>query len=112
MNYLKILASAAMALMLANSATGAWAQTAQPIIGSTAGAIQSDDAIDQELAEQISHAWLAGKDVSGAVAFQVKGENALTQGNPQQARRYFEAAQHELKALRPSPVGAPYSSGY
>jgi len=78
-----------MGLMLANSATGAWAQTAQPIIGSTAGAIQSDDAIDQELAEQISHAWLAGKDVSGAVAFQVKGENALTQGNPQQLEALF-----------------------
>jgi hypothetical protein len=65
--------------------------------------------MDQDLAQQISQAWSEGKDASDAVSFQVKGEIAQSQGNPQQARRYFEAAEHELTALRPSPAGVPSS---
>jgi len=42
--------------------------------------------MDQALAQQISQAWSEGKDVSDAVAFQVKGEIADTQGNLQQAQ--------------------------
>ena len=45
-------------------------------------------------------------------AFQVKGEIALSQGNPQQARRDFEAAEHELTVLQPGPAGATSSSDY
>ncbi len=112
MNYLTLFAAGGMALMLASSATSARGQTASSGVGSTVSATQSADAMDQDLAQQISQAWSEGKDVSGAVAFQVKGEIAHSQGNPQQARRYFEAAEHELTVLRPSPVGAPSSSGY
>jgi hypothetical protein len=111
-NWLKIFAAIGMVLMLACSATTARSQTAPAVAGSTISATQSDDAMDQDLAEEISQAWSEGKDASGAVDFQVKGEIALSQGNPQQARRYFRAAEHELTVLRPSPAGAPSGSGY
>ncbi len=57
--------------------------------------------MDQDLAQKISQAWSEGKDASGAVAFQENGEIALSEGNQQQARHYFEAAEHELASLRP-----------
>jgi hypothetical protein len=100
-----------MALMLACSATAARGQMAPSVVESTVSATQND-AMDQDLAQQISQASSEGKDVSNAVAFQLKGEIAHSQGNPQQAKRYFEAAEHEMTVLRPSPVGAPSSSGY
>ena len=111
-NCSKTFAAGAMALMLACSATATRGQTAPSVVESTVSATQSDDAMDQDLAQQISQASSEGKDVSNAVAFQLKGEIAHSQGNPQQAKRYFEAAEHELTVLRPSPAGAPSSSGY
>jgi hypothetical protein len=84
-NCLKAFAAGAMMLMFACSATVAWSQTAPSAVGSTISASQSTDAMDQDLAQKISQAWSEGKDVSGAVTFQVKGEIALIQGNPQQA---------------------------
>ena len=112
MNCSKAFAAGATALMLACSATAAGGQTAPSVVESTVSATQSDDAMDQDLAQQISQASSEGKDVSNAVAFQLKGEIAHSQGNPLQAKRYFEAAEHELTVLRPSPAGAPSSSGY
>ena len=109
MNYLKAFAAGGIALMLASSATAASGQTAPSGVGSMASITQSDDAMDQDLARQISQASSEGKDVSSAVEFQLKGEIAHSQGNPQQARRYFEAAERELTVLRPSPAGAPSS---
>jgi hypothetical protein len=100
---LKAFVAGSVALMLAISATTARAQT----VSSTTSVTESDDAVDERLAYQISQAWIGGKDVSDAVEFQVKGENALSQGDPQQARHYFEAAEHELTVLKASPVGAP-----
>jgi hypothetical protein len=66
--------------------------------------------MDQNLAEQISRAWIAGKDVTGAVSLQIKGENAVIQGNPQDARQYFEDAEHELTTLQSTPVHSPSAS--
>ena len=88
--------------MLASSATAA----------STFSATNSTDAMDLDLAQQISQASSEGKDASGAVGFQVKGEIPLSHGNPQQARRYFEAAEHELTVLQPGRRGATSSSDY
>ena len=74
MNCSKTFAAGAMALMLACSATAARGQTAPSVVESTVSATQSDDAMDQDLAQQISLAASEGKDVSNAVAFQLKGE--------------------------------------
>jgi hypothetical protein len=113
MNYLKTFAAGSMALMLAISATAARGQTAPSSgVGSTVSATQIADAMDQEVAQKISQAWSEGKDANAAVAFQENGEIALSEGNPQQARRCFEAAEHELTGLQLSPVGAPSSSAY
>jgi len=38
---------------------------------------------------------------AAAAAFQENGEIALSEGNQQQARRYFEAAERELARLHP-----------
>ena len=111
-NYLRTFAADGMALMLAISATAARGQTVPSGGGSTFSATNSADAMDLDLAQQISQASSEGKDASGAVAFQVKGEIALSQGNPQQARRCFEAAEHELTVLQPGPAGATSSSDY
>jgi hypothetical protein len=103
MNQLKVFAAGSIALMLVSSAAAARAQTATSMIGAT----ESDNAIDERLAYQISQAEIGGKDVSDAVEFQLKGEIALSQGNALQARHYFEAAEHQLTVLRPSAAGAP-----
>lgn len=84
--------------MLVSSATAARAQTAP----STMSVTESDNAIDERLAHEISQAWSGGMDVSDAVEFQVTGENALSQGDPQKARYYFEAAEHGLMVLNPA----------
>ncbi len=113
MNYLKTFAAGGMALVLAIFSTAARGQTApSSAVGSTVSATQIANAMDQDLAQKISQAWSEGKDANGAVAFQENGEMALSAGNPQQARQYFEAAEHELTGLQPSPVGAPSSSAY
>ena len=85
MNQLKAFVAGCIALMLVSSATAARAQTATSMIGVT----ESDNAIDERLAYQISQAWIGGKDVSAAVKFQVKGENALSQGDPQTGQALF-----------------------
>jgi hypothetical protein len=103
MNQLKAFVAGGIALLLVGSAAAAPAQTAPSMIGVS----ENDNAIDERLALQISQAWIGGKDVSDAVQFQVMGENALSQGDPQRARHYFEAAEHELTVLQPSPAGAP-----
>ena len=105
-NQLKAFVAGSIALMLVSSATAARAQTATSMIGAT----ESDNAINERLAYQISQAWIGGKDASDAVEFQVRGETALSQGDPQQARHYFEAAEYELTVLQPSPAGAPSGS--
>ena len=96
--------------MLVSPVTTARSQTAHSPPGSTVSVSEIDNAMDQNLAEQISRAWIEGKDVSGAVALPVRGENAVIQGNPQRARQYFEAAEHELTVLQSSPVRSPSAS--
>ena len=109
MNHLREFAAGTVALMLGSLATAVRAQTAPSPLNSVV-LIEADDAMDLQLAKQISEAWTQGKDVTAAVAFQVKGENALSQGDPLEASRYFEAAEHELTVLRPIPLGAPSAS--
>jgi hypothetical protein len=112
----KKMAGSSLALMLAIAfaipATASWGQMAPRESGSVISASQSVDVLDQEVAQKISQAWSEGKDASGAVAFQENGEIALSEGNQDQARRNFEAAEHELAHLKPNPVQAPSASVY
>ena len=101
MKSLKMLAGTGLAAMLAVSTTSVWAQTTPQNATLTVSSTQSVDTMDQDIAQKISQAWSEGKDASGAVAFQENGEIALSEGNQQQARHYFEAAEHELARLRP-----------
>ncbi len=101
MKSLKIFAGTSLAAMLAISTTAVWAQATPQNASLTVNSTQNVDAMDQDLAQKISQAWSEGKDASGAVAFQENGEIALSEGNQQQARHYFEAAEHELASLRP-----------
>jgi hypothetical protein len=107
MDHLKQFRKGALALIfatcLATPATAVWGQTSQFGINR----VESADTMDMDLSHQISQAWSEGKDASGAVAFQENGEIAMNSGNSQQARSYFEAAEHELGRLHPSPVSAP-----
>jgi hypothetical protein len=108
------LAGTTLALMLAASPliaiSPAWGQMMGQNTGSVVSASQSADAMDQQLAYNISRAWSENEDASGAVAFQENGEIALSQGDQQQARHYFEAAEKELAQLKRSPIGATSSS--
>jgi len=101
MKSLKLLAGTSLAAMLAISTTAVWAQTMPQNASLTVSSTRNVDAMDQDLAQKISQAWSEGKDASGAVAFQENGEIALSEGNQQQARHYFEAAERELASLRP-----------
>ena len=74
---------------------------------SVASASDSVDDLDEQLAYQISQAWSENKDASGVVTFQVNGEIALSQGDREQARRDFEAAEQELAHLKPVLVRRP-----
>ncbi len=100
MNCFKTLTGGCLAAILA-IAPAAWAQSMPQGNTSEVSATESTNTMDQELAQKISQAWSEGKDASGAAAFQENGEIALSEGNPQQARRYFEAAEHELARLHP-----------
>jgi len=106
MNKLTAFAAGSVGLMLASSATVTRGQTAPSLARSAVSASADDHTMDQNLAQQISQAWIRGKDVTDAVTFQVEGENALIRGDPQQARHYFEAAEHKLAVVRPSLAGA------
>jgi hypothetical protein len=106
MKCLKMLAGSSLAVMIAISATGVWAQTAPQNASLTVSSTQSVDTMDQDVAQKISQAWSEGKDASGAVAFQENGEIALSEGNQQRARHYFAAAERELAGLRPVQPGA------
>ncbi len=100
MNCFKTLAGGCLAAIL-TIAPAAWAQSGPQGKTSVVSATGNADTMDQELAQKISQAWSEGKDASGAAAFQENGEIALSEGNPQQARRYFEAAERELARLQP-----------
>jgi hypothetical protein len=89
-------------LMLVNSATVTLAQTASSPQEPTLSVTESDNAMDLNLAWEISWAWIRGQDFNAALTFQIKGE-ALIQRDPQRARHYFEAAEHEVTVLRPNP---------
>jgi hypothetical protein len=99
-NCFKTLTGGCLAAIL-TIAPAAWAQSMPQGNTSVVSASESTNTMDQELAQKISQAWSEGKDASGAAAFQENGEIALSEGNPQQARRYFEAAEHELARLHP-----------
>jgi len=114
-NCLKKIAGCSLALMFAASfaipATPAWSQMMAPQSRVSAmSASDSAGALDQDVAQKISEAWSEGKDASGAVAFQENGEIALSEGNTNQARSDFEAAEHELAGLKVTPVGVPSDS--
>ncbi|HEY2105278.1 MAG TPA: hypothetical protein VGH29_05810 [Candidatus Binataceae bacterium] len=114
MNRAKRLAGTTLALMLAASpvigVTAAWGQMMRPDTGSAVGASENVDAMDQKVAYDINQAWSRDEDASGAVAFQENGEIALSDGNREQARHYFEAAETELARLKPHPVSVMSSS--
>jgi hypothetical protein len=95
--------SGSLVLLLMSSATATLAQTASSLEDPTISITESDNAMDLSLARKISQAWIRNQDVSAALNFQIKGETALIQGDPQQARHYFDAAEHELTVLRPNP---------
>ena len=111
MNCLKTLASGCLAAIL-TIAPAAWAQSMPQGKTSVVSATESADTMDQELAQKISQAWSEGKDASGAAAFQENGEIALSEGNQQQARRYFEAADRELARLHPVAVSSRTDAVY
>ncbi len=114
MNRVKKLAGTTLALMLAASpiiaASAAWGQKMPQNTGSAVNASDRVDAMDQKLSYDISRAWSENEDASGAVAFQENGEVALSEGDQQRARGYFEAAEKELAHLKPSPTAASSSA--
>jgi hypothetical protein len=116
MNLVKKFAGTAVALMLIAaptfSATAAWGQTMQRNAGSMVNTTESASDMDMSLAHRISQAWAENKDASGAVAFQENGEIALSDGNEQLARHYFEAAEENLAQLKPLSVPAPVTAEY
>lgn len=64
--------------------------------------------LQMDVTHKITRAWSESKDASGAAAFKENGDIALNDGHPEQARRYFEAAEEELAHL--SPVVPPAST--
>jgi hypothetical protein len=100
MHCLKTLAGGCLAAIL-TIAPAVWGQSMPqgktPVVSTS----ESAGTMDQELAQKISQAWSEGKDASGAAAFQENGEIALSEGNEQEARRYFESAEQELARLHP-----------
>jgi hypothetical protein len=111
-NYRKIFGASTLALMVAISTTAAWGQMAPQSTGSVTSASGKANALQQDVARKINDAWGEHKDASGAAAFQENGEIAMSEGDSQKAERYFEAAEHELSALKPSMVAGPLSSNY
>jgi len=111
-NCLKKLAGSGLVLVLAVSTATAWGQTMPQSTASTGSATGNVDSMDQDVALKISQAWSEGKDASGAAAFQENGEIALSEGNQQQARRYFEAAERELARLHPIQTSRGTSAIY
>lgn len=113
-NRVKKFAGTTLALMLAASpmagAKAVWAQMTPQNNGSVVNASENVSSMDQQLADQIRQAWSKDEDASGAVAFQENGEIALSQGDEQQARQYFEAAERELAHLKPRPISSVSSS--
>jgi hypothetical protein len=108
MNLVKKFAGTAVALMLVAAPTfsaTAWGQTMQRNAGSMVNTTESASDMDMSLAHQISQAWAENKDASGAVAFQENGEIALSSGNEQLARHYFEQAEQNLAQLKPVVPG-------
>jgi hypothetical protein len=90
-------------VLIMSSATVTLAQTASSLEDPTISVTENDNAMDLNLAQQISDAWIRGRDVTAAVTFQIKGETALIQGDPRLASHYFDAAEHELTVPHPNP---------
>ncbi len=114
MNFVRKLAGTAVALMLVAaptfSASAAWGQVMQSNSGSMVNTVETASDMDMSLAREISQAWAENKDASGAVAFQENGEIALSNGNEQLARHYFELARQNLAQLKPVPLPAPVTA--
>jgi hypothetical protein len=109
-NYTKMFAGSTLAFVVAIWTTTARGQMAPLGTGSVISASGKANALDQDVARKIKDAWGEDKDASGAAAFQENGEIAISEGDSQQAERYFEAAEHELSTLKPSMVAGPSSS--
>jgi len=110
MNYLKTIAGCSVALLLTLSAPTAWGQseanhlaTSRPAGSYNTAYSMNDSAslMDQNLSREIKQAWSEGKNATLAMSFQENGEIALGEGKEQQARQYFQAAEHELGTLQP-----------
>jgi hypothetical protein len=114
MNWFKKIAGMTPTLMLLAVptflVTAAWGEAISRNTGSMVIASETTNDMDRNLARQIGQAWAEDKDARGAVAFQENGEIALSQGNEQQARHYFEEAEQELAHLKPSPASDPLSA--
>ena len=111
MNCLKTIAGSSLALLLTFSAPIAWGQSAPNNVaasgatGSYNTAYSMNDSasqMDQNLSREIKQAWAQGKNATLAMSFQENGEIALGEGKEQQARQYFQAAEHELGTLQPA----------
>jgi hypothetical protein len=110
MNCPKTIAGTGLALLLTFSAPIAWGQS-EPngvsVFGATGSyntAYSTNDTasqMDQNLSREIKQAWSQGKNATLAMSFQENGEIALGEGKEQQARQYFQAAEHELETLQP-----------
>jgi hypothetical protein len=110
MNCPKTIAGTGLALLLTFSAPIAWGQS-EPngvsVFGATGSyntAYSTNDTasqMDQNLSREIKQAWSQGKNATLAMSFQENGEIALGEGKEQQARQYFQAAEHELGTLQP-----------
>jgi hypothetical protein len=110
MNCPKTIAGTSLALLLTLGAPIAWGQSAPnnvaepPVTGSYNTAYSMNDRasqMDQNLSREIKQAWSQGKNATLAMSFQENGEIALGEGKEQQARQYFQAAEHELGTLQP-----------
>jgi hypothetical protein len=85
-------------------APAAFAQTAPPASAALAPArnprhptsIESLTAQAQDLTKEIQAAKAKGQDTSAAASEQAQGEQAMQQGNPQEALRHFKAGQRDL----------------
>jgi hypothetical protein len=104
MNYLKTIAGNGVVLALTFTASVAWGQSV-PRYTTASGAIgdRHDTAslMEQNISREIKQAWSDGKNATLAMSFQENGEIAMDEGKEEQARRYFRAAEQELRSLKP-----------
>jgi S-formylglutathione hydrolase FrmB len=110
MNSLKTIAGGGLALMLTFTAPVASGQSVPNNVAASGatGAYDTDwsthdsvSLMDQNVSREIKQAWSEGKDATGAMAFQENGEIAMGEGKEKQARQYFQAAEQELRTLKP-----------